>query len=203
MREHNILYNSFYENKELIERTHTNQGFHTEILDRAKELIDYMTNKRKKNYGIVLTLNFPMIKQYPMNNEIFLNFLERVKYYFKEVDYGYLWVMEKTRNSHNIHYHLLLICDGYKVKSFFNHGPAFQAMWAKTLGIDNARGLVHYENKGKFLNTDNNNPADNNYFHKQYNELIKWSSYLAKIRDKVNTPGVRNWNSSQVRSMPM
>ena len=193
MRKFNILYDSKYKNKQLLERKSDEQGFHKEILDRVIFLIEYMTNKRKRTYGIIIGVNFPQDKQYPHNNQLFLQFLNNFIDYFnyKNIDTKYLWVLEKKPDTTNIHYHILLLMDGYQTKSFYLHGLAAVRKWSRVLGVE-AGGLIYYENTGVFLDKDRPDYLEN------CNNLIKWSSYITKVRDKVNFLDVRNWNSSQI-----
>jgi len=196
MRKFNVLYDSSYMGKQLVTRTSPNQGFNREILDRIGLLIKNMTSKRARTYGIVIGVNFPENKQYPWNNNLMNVFIEKLKKYFKykKIDCKYLWVMEKSKSSKNIHYHILLLLNGYHVKSFYNHGKTALKIWAKTLNINGAGGLIHYEDQGILL--DSSKPLED--FMNANDKLFKWASYIAKIRDRFYMPGVRCFDSSQI-----
>ena len=84
--------------------------------------------------------------------------------------------------------------NGYLVRSFYHHGIAAQKLWGKTLKINDAGGLIHYKNKGILL--DASKPFEDFIF--AHDELYKWASYIAKIRDRVYIPGVRCFDSSQI-----
>ena len=194
MRPFNVIKQDYYNNYQLLPRTSAEQGFHREILDAIKRTVDYMTNKRKRTSAKLLTICFPQNKIYPLNNDYWGVFLKKMKDYFrnKGIEMKYVWAVEKGSIGKNIHYHLLLLLDGYKTYSFIFHVEALINKWASTLNIDNADGLIDFKNPDVFLNKDSFD------FEIKYSDLLRRSSYLAKIRDKLNIPGVMNWNSSNL-----
>ena len=194
MRTYNVNTDALYNGIPL----NSNYNHHNEIVGALKERLDCALEHHSKVYFIMVTMNFPQDMKYPVDNNLFQcwkeKFIKQLKY--KGYDPHYVWTREQTSSDINHHYHICFILNGNKVQSFYNLGVAAQITWSKTLNRD-AGGLIHFKEQGMMIRRPSmNNDYD---FQQTYNAAMHWGSYICKTRDKYILPGIRTWNSSQLK----
>ncbi len=170
---------------------------HREILERIHQhLTDYI-RRHNKTYCLMLTLTYPREVQYPRDNDRFANYflrgfmVDRKRHGF---DPQYIWCTEKGTDCGNLHHHLGLILDGSRTQAPHNHVEVAQRVWANSLGLPDASGLVNYGSKtgesyGHLILRGDNAAMEEAFYH---------FSYMAKERSKQEIPeGVRVFGSSK------
>ena len=180
-----------------------NQGCLTAILDRLLHLMNTMTEDHCKVLFIRFDIRFPNNYFPPSDNSIFQRFFENfIRHLQRQVlDPHYLWVREQSKEKHQ-HYHVVLLLDGNKTQSIYGHLNLAESLWAKSLGLPDASGLICYCTESRDGIAQHNGlmmRRGSPDFPLVFNTCFEWASYLAKINTKGNAPnGVREWGSSQL-----
>ncbi|MBU1387741.1 MAG: inovirus Gp2 family protein [Proteobacteria bacterium] len=178
-----------------------NNGFYINILDSLQRLFNTMFYRHSQVFVIRLDLTYPTGIQYPHDNVLFSRFIEALTLYCKRIrkskrtgnlvgDYDpmYLWTREDSGTGQH-HFHILLLLNGNKIQNGRGISEKAKELWNGCLGV-HAEGLVHlcmpggaYDQYGgvKLVRGSIDFPE-------LFENVFKWTSYLAKVYSKGNGP---------------
>ncbi|RJP85371.1 MAG: inovirus Gp2 family protein [Desulfobacteraceae bacterium] len=185
------------------------------MLHKIQERLFHMITKHNKVLFIRFDLTFPKNYFSDESNDkvsrLFKILKENATY--KGIDLQFIWTREQSREKHQ-HYHCILLIDGNKVQSYYSVLKIVSKIWGRLLQCDPA-GLVDYcDRKLEGESVPNgimlrrpSKEADEFEYRDQENNLFagidrsfRWSSYLAKVKQKSNTPeGLRRFGVSQIK----
>jgi len=115
------------------------------IHELSLHLISYYLSKHSKMLPVRFDVHYPSNITVRLNNTDISRCTAKVilKFKRKGLDPAYIWVREQNE-SHNPHYHFLMILNGHKSQSAYLIFNTFEKLWASTLKIVSAKGLIHY-----------------------------------------------------------
>ena len=203
----NVTYDNFYKGMSINTDVEKGLGCYTDILDKYKQIIDYMISSHSNVMQVRFDIHYP--QEIPI--EIKQKHLYRFSYYLKrdleknaplpttssierlsrhKVDPHILLVSEIHGNSLSPHIHCLVLVNGSAKRYAPDIFARAERQWANVLGIQSAVGLVHYCNENGpnplFLKRphDNSSPDVIQSFYNDLNAMFYQASYLAKMRGK-------------------
>jgi hypothetical protein len=203
----NLLYANSYQGYDIIPEPEL--GNRSDILSRFLAILLDMTGKHCRVFAVRFELRFPDEGFVPSpDNRQIVRFMEAYADYFKAegLDYAYLWVREQDAGERRQHYHVVLLLDGNRTRSFYGgHMDHATDLWNHVLRLRGYEGLVHlclwsWELEaerpyalGGGLMLARTDPG----FEEAFRTLFKRVSYLAKARTKTGTPpGKRMFGAS-------
>ena len=203
MRTANITYEPSFEGLPIQAYPSMDMGCHGEILERGRDILNYMILKHCRVLFIRFDLRFPITMACPTDNTAIQRFIDSFTVNLGRGGYDprYLWVRERSGDG-RCHYHVALWLDGTKTYSAFYHFDIAESLWASALGIDDAKYLVE---RCQAIARDNSRKsalmivrgAPN--FEETRNHCFYWFSYLAKTATKDAPFGVRSFGCSALR----
>ena len=208
MRQHNIVYGATYHGLPINASPTT--PCHGEILDRTKDIMDYMVSAHSKVFFVRLDFRYPQDYTIPPGNQVFVDFLENFIQNLKRLglDPYRFWAREQSVTERP-HYHVCLFLNGNKVQSIYGLCTKAEELWQLALKPDNddqSKGmperLVWDCTKDR-----HGNPQQNGIMIRRgapdydvaFQDCYHWSSYLAKTRSKELIPnGTKRFGASHV-----
>jgi hypothetical protein len=184
--------------------TQSDLGYSTEILDKLYSLLITYTQKHCKALFIRFDLHFEESKQACRSNRALDHFLENFKKRLirDDLDPRVFWVREQTSLERNQHYHLILLVDGNKTQSYFNHLETAKEIWSWVNMVNESSSTVNFCNKNKNGNNQQNGVMmrrSPDGIIENFQQCFQWASYLAKFETKGMAPrGVRETGCSNV-----
>ncbi len=178
--------------------------FREEILTPLGQLLQVYTEMHSKTLAVRFDLHFP--SDYPIvsaNNYISETIAYIAKKYKRQgLDPMYFWVMEQGVSLHQ-HYHVLLLLNGEKVRSYSHVFHNAEAAWGRILGV-NVSGCVHHCNvtdgqvdmsrNGLSIRRCDGPEKMQEQMQNVYNQI----SYMAKADTKAeDNDGLRNFGMSR------
>lgn len=175
-----------------------NSGCYVEILNAIYTQLMAMLSHHNKVLVVRVDIHFPNT---PKDNRKISLILQKFKKRLSNKDsslkrLGYVWVRESS-NDGSIHYHLVYMLDGNKVRSSFTVNQLLDEI---TMFIG-TKINIHYPTKGNSsYKMIKRNDKD------AFSEAFKWLSYLAKERSKgEKSPTTNEYSASRLgfRDSPM
>lgn len=194
----NLLYANSYQGYDILPEPE--DGNRIDILSRSLALLRTMTENHYRVLAVRFDLRFPDdgYVPHPDNRQI-VRFMEAFADYLngRGLDYAYLWTREQNRGEGRQHYHVLLLLDGDRTRSFHGgHMERATDIWNHVLRQPGYEGLVHHcpwsrEQRaglscavGGGLMLTRSAPD----FAETFRTLFLRVSYLAKARTKTGMP---------------
>jgi len=175
-----------------------------EILTVIKDRIDYMVSKHCRVLFIRFDVRYPACEGSPIGNNSFDRFIADFAKYLRyhKLDCHYIWCKEFI-NFNKPHYHMVMLLDGNKTKSIYNHLAKADELWARSLGLpQETKGLIDY-----CIKASDGSPQENGLmiernapdFNIMYDRCYQWASYLAKANTKGCGPKfAKEFSCSQI-----
>jgi Inovirus Gp2 len=183
-----------------------------EMLNDIKQQFSVMTRRHCKVLLVHFVLRFPLGTFHQGNNEEISEFIKKLTNYYTYLKIGtrYIWAREQD-TSNAPHYHVALLLDGsqrHHAQTIFDEAAE---IWSRI--ANGPLSLLHccYHppiggdgNGGIMIRRPSDKASEHLYekrqaFQTAYIEALDWTSYLAKVASKENTPpGVRRYGSSQL-----
>jgi len=187
--------------------------FHSEILIRVKERLAAMCQKHSQAFIMSMAVLYPAITCLeltcddegqmdiaPPDNKLFSRWLADFIRYLKPYDPAYAWAREEAPDAPGrYHFHLALFMNGNLIQDPWPLLSKAQCYWARTLGLDDASGLIHLcqpQNDLSFHNNCFKLVRGSPDFQLKFNEAFCYLSYLAKTDSKSPIDGVRTFGCS-------
>ena len=180
--------------------THLNdQGFRTVILNKILELLTYMTKHHSKVFFTMFELKYPAYSMgmYPDNNSLMSTFAEALMTFFERDPRGYdpkyLWVRERSMDTGQFHYHIMVLLDGNKCQNAHGLHAKAKELWGRRLGRD-GEGFVElvrshvYDNGNGGVQLNRNSPD----YQQVFDHCFQCGSYFAKAFSKGHSPRYAN-----------
>lgn len=178
------------------------------IQGKLTELLDHMTDKHSKVLPVRFDLEYPEDMTAPQSNRDISRCMAKIcqKYSRQGLDPHYFWTREQN-DSHNPHYHCILLLNGNKVRSFHHVYETSASLWGSTIGSEQ-KGLVHHCTTYK--DEDGNERFGDNGtllcrtdpdFKEKFQKVHHHHSYLAKENTKAAPKdGLRDFGMSQINN---
>jgi hypothetical protein len=165
------------------------------ILEALHDIISSTVASRSKTFFMRFDLHFPAGGSYPADNSVLTRFVNSFVSHLAShaCSPEYLWVREWEEDppaSHQ-HYHFALLLDGNATWSPHAHLLLAERMWALSLGLPSAKGLVDYCNKDRYGDYRPNWVLIRRHdpgWRDEFAEAFRIASYLAKAGTKGNAP---------------
>ena len=205
------------EPKETTEKTYNNYPIMTDqerglscdtkILQEIERQFEYADETKNKIFFMRYDIRFPE-EYHHADNGIFREFQSKFMKNLsrKGLKPQYVAVREQSREKHQ-HYHVVLILDGQKTQSIYNHIQTAERLWDSTLGLPekkNGYGLIDDCTRSRAGETQVNGVVlryDDPRRNDKKLDCFRRASYLAKTNTKGNTPkGQRELFSSRIVS---
>lgn len=170
-----------------------NDRHFNEIRYRFILLLDGYINNHNKAFIVFFNITFPHEYEMDATFPYASRFSQKLSQYFQRNGYSpvYLKAREQKTSIHP-HYHYALMLNGNMIQHPHLATTKAQDLWASTLGIDSAEGLVHYETSVMLRR----NAED---FQEAMKIVLGKMNYLAKKDGKgPRNDGIRNFGSSRV-----
>lgn len=165
----------------------------------AALLCDYCCHRHSKTLFLRFDVRFPSSFISDLENTQIQRLMKYINQYYKykEYDPAYIWARE-MHNSHNPHYHCLLLLDGQKICKYNSVFEYIEKKWKDILSLNSASGLIerclnnpHYENGVNIRRCDE-------VFIENIVQAFEWTLYLAKDYSKsVSRLRMRCFNTSR------
>lgn len=188
----NVTYEPTFNGKPILTDKDKGYGCRKDILKKIEERIDHATDSHRKTLITRMDFRYPQGYDVPSNNKQMSSFLSKFNRNLKRNDNDpqYVCVREQSREKHQ-HYHLLLLTN--QKNHQFPHKMIEKAedLWASSLGVDSAKGLVDHCTKSRTGEKQRNSYRLNQNeddFEQKKTEAFKRGSYLAKTNTKGNQP---------------
>lgn len=160
-------------------------GYHQVIQDRIIDRVEFMFGRFRLVLWVHLVIRFPTEVQAPEGNGCFQFFMEEYRRYLAAQGFHphFVWVREK-HESHNPHYHLLLLLNGDKIRYYLSPEKAdyfWNLTLERTFGVSVPKhGLIEvapseFGNYGVLISSANESLK---------RTMIQYSSYFAKLNTK-------------------
>lgn len=177
-------------------------AYEDSILSALGKLLNFYTEQHGKVLAVRFDLHYPLQNDLTVINQDISRCMAKIvqKYKRQGLDPYYIWAREQE-NSHNPHYHCLILLNGNRVKSYAHVFQTAETLWGNTLGVP-AAGLVHHCTQGKNGISHENGimlrRCDNNY-QERCSEVLRQTSYLAKTDGKAGyNDGLRDFGMSRI-----
>ncbi|MBG0789903.1 MAG: inovirus-type Gp2 protein [Desulfovibrionaceae bacterium] len=159
----------------------TNKGCDTEILDRHIERTEDMTGRHNKVLGFRIDLDYRSPVASKKSIQDISNTIARTKRYFdrKGIDTSFSWRQEESKQTLP-HGHVAVMVDGNKLMAPGKVVDKLKENWKRQAGEDNSRIFI-CEGTYRMRRNDSD-------FKQVKDDWIHRTSYLAKERDRGNTP---------------
>jgi len=203
MRKNNITYEPTYKGHPIMTDKDIQQGCHTEILDKALNVLTDATDDHNKIIFFRFDLHYPKGHDTPVDNRDIKRFTDTYKKVLERegLDPRILWTREKAKSVRQ-HYHCATMLDGSKAKSPQYHLDRAERCWNSVVGVpEDAQGYVH-----RCYRDWDGMPQKNAVmlrrgaedFDKNFDDCFRRMSYLAKEKSKGSIPkGVRQFGGSE------
>jgi protein GP2 len=116
----------------------------------------------------------------------------------------YIAVKEVSKEKRG-HYHAALLLDERETQNIQNHIATADRLWANTLGVEGAKGLIDdctKNREGKKQKNGHTIKVNSPEFKEQLNVAFQQASYLSKENQKSKNDGVREVFSSRLNHEP-
>ena len=175
----------------------TRYAYNKKKLHSTKSLIDHYTHKHNKTLVVRCDIRYPTdYDKSTDNNSDITRCMRKVrqKYHRQGLEPMFIWCREKDTSIHP-HYHVALLLNGNKVRSYNHVFKTVEDMFKNTIGVDN-NGLVdacmRYEN-GILLDRNRQD------YIQKYQDVYRQLSYLAKENGKGEyADGLRDFGMSRL-----
>ena len=110
-----------YDGFQLYNGEKASEGFSREILDKIIKMMNVKLQRHSQVLMVLLQFNFPVvISAEGINNQCFQNFIESYQRRLTNQGFNpdYLWVREVGEINNRVHYHLILLFNGNKIRYF-------------------------------------------------------------------------------------
>ncbi len=176
-----ITYKNTYQGRSLLPDESQDQGCDTAILDRHIERTKDMTDRHNKVLGFRIDLDYRSKVSSKQSIKNISNTVARTKKYFdrKGIDTSFTWRQEESDHSLP-HGHVAVMVDGNKLMAPGKVVDKLKENWKRQAGEDNSR--IHIC-EGTYR-MKRNKPD----FEQVKDDWIYRTSYMAKDRDRGNTP---------------
>jgi len=198
-------YDTAYYGHPINQSTKCEEGCYEEILERAKDLLDFMTSRHNRVFMTTFVLKYPpySTSHYPQDNSLLTAFLESFKLDCKRSGYPakHLWVRESSKETGNFHYHVMMLFDYDLIYRAYPLLQKASMLWQSYLNVEGYGGYVElcswpttYDQYGG-VKIMKNDPS----FPQAYNRCFEQASYMAKCYSKGDLPPyVKGFGSSQL-----
>lgn len=177
------------------------KGYYKIILDAIANRFEYMLQKHSQILAVRLVVSFPGKLNASNNNECFQSYIEHFIRYLKAqknirdrskrryYDPHYIWSREHANDSHNHHYHLILLLNQNEMK-YFRNLSICEKYWANSL-------YEHYQYQGKYKGLihfcknkiqQSNGAIIKRGSQSDFDSAFELASYIAKVYSKDKTP---------------
>lgn len=156
-------------------------GCDTDILDAHIERTEDMTKRHNKVFGFRIDLGYRQMPDRDRKNKDVSNAIAVTRKYFKrhKIDTSFSWRLEENNNCLP-HIHVAAMVDGNKIMAPEKIYKHLKGSWENQVGEKNAR--AHICKAGYRMRKDDPN------YEQVKGDWIYRSSYLAKTRDRGNSP---------------
>lgn len=194
---------TMFNDKPLLTLKDNSQCFYEIILKKIDERMNALYSKTSQILFVRLEIRFPQNLITNSDNRCFQYFINEYRRYLSDkYANDYIWVKEQN-NSHNPHFHLLLMLDGNRIRYYRNCSKA-TTIWARALKTFyevniNAKGLIQvcgYTHGGVKMNNGINVHRENLALR---SEIFRICSYLAKTYTKEQITFGRGFGASVLR----
>ena len=165
-------------------------GYRSDILGRIQDRLYQSLERHSQVLAVMMVIRFPQSLIAESNNNCFQYFIEEYRRILNAHGYDphYVWVVEKDEAA-NQHYHLLLLLNGNRIRSFQTPPAEASAVWGRALNRfygynGSADGLIHV---GKVMQHEHLRRSYlilRNDFDTQ-DAMMEHFSYFAKMHSKV------------------
>ena len=168
-------------------------GCHQEILTALESALRSMLHRHSKIFVTMLTVRLPEAYDGQFNFSVFLeSFIRDERRHYGDVEY--VWRVERNPGTAHPHWHLVLVYDGNKTQSAWNHERQGTVYLTHVLGTD-AAGLVHVSRTRSPLST-----GDGFIVHRgnteSFRDCLRFCSYIAKEGDNMLPENTRAFGRS-------
>ncbi len=179
--------------------------FRDEIIDPLGRLLNYYVESHSKVLVVRFDLRFPQdFKPVDTNRYISETIAYINKKYTRQgLSPMYFWAMEQHQSLHP-HYHIVLLLDGQKIRSYAHVFANAEAAWGRALGAD-VSGCVHHCNRTNGTIDMHRNGLQirrcdgEQAMQEQMQAVWTQISYLAKAYSKApKKDGLRNFGMSRL-----
>ncbi|BDQ32660.1 inovirus Gp2 family protein [Pseudodesulfovibrio portus] len=176
-----ITYDENYNGYPIMTDEEAKQGCDTEILDRHIERTEDMTKRHNKVFCFRIDLGYRQMPDRDRKNKDISDTIAATRKYFKrhETDTSFSWRLEENDKCLP-HGHVAVMVDGNKIMAPERIKNKLEENWKRQVGEDNAR--IHICKTGYRMRKDDPN------FEQVKGDWIYRTSYLAKDRDRGNSP---------------
>ena len=180
-----------------------NYTYNKKILESSQSLLKHYTNKHNKTLVVRCDIRYPKDYDKPTEtNEDISKCMRKVrkKYFRQGYDINYLWVREQD-SSHHPHYHVAMLFNGNKMRSYTHVFKTVETMFKNTIGVNND-GLVD-----KCMTSKNGNQHENGIlldrnkenYPQRLQDVYRQLSYFAKSYSKGEyKDGLRDFGMSRL-----
>ncbi len=176
-----ITYEKKYKGYSIMTDADENQGCDTDILDRHIERTENMTERHNKVLGFRIDLGYRTYPDRKKKNEDISKTISATKRYFdrQNIETSFSWRQEENKGCLP-HGHVSVMANGNKLMAPDKVVEKIKENWKRRVGEDNAR--VHIC-EGTYR-MKRNKPD----FEQVKDDWIRRTSYIAKDRDRGNSP---------------
>ncbi len=170
-----------YKGYSIMTNAEKSQGCDTDILDRHIERTESMTDQHNKVLGFRIDLDYRAHPTSSKNNQDISKTIAATKRYFdrKKINTSFSWRQEKYEGCLP-HGHLAVMVDGNKIMAPGKIIDKLKQNWNRQAGEDNARVYICERTYRMKRNAPD--------FEKVVDDWIYRTSYIAKDRDRGNSP---------------
>lgn len=188
--------NSFYHTLSYIpvQEVFSNNDKHINAIRyRFIMLLDGYINIHNKAFIAFFNITFPQEYKMDATYPYASRFSQKLRQYFQRNGYAPVYLKAREQNiSIHPHYHYAIMLDGNKIQHPYLVTTKAQQLWASTLGLDSAEGLVHYETSVMLRRYAE-------YFPEALKIVLDKMDYLAKKEGKgPKNDGIRNFGCSRI-----
>ena len=165
-------------------------GYRVDILERIQERLDLCLERHSQVLAVMMVIRFPQSLTIEQNNNCFQYFIEEYRRILNAHGYDphYVWVAERDE-APSQHYHLLLLLNGNRIRSFQMPPTEASAVWGRALNrfygyggfVD---GLIHVGKVMQYEHPRRSYLILRNDFDMQ-DAMMEHFSYFAKMHSKV------------------
>ena len=168
-------------------------GCHAEILVALQSIMESMRARHSRIFVTMLTIRLPDLYNGQVDFPAFLeSFIRYERRHYGDVQY--VWRVECNAGTVHPHWHVILVYDGNKTQSAWNHQLKAAEYWSNALKAD-ATGLVHV------TQTQSQLSAGDGFMIRRgdmvtFQDCFQFCSYIAKVGINMLPENTRAFGSS-------